>query len=487
MCEPGVEAASDPVDADRLRDVGHHLVRRLGPREADVVGDRSREEERVLQDDSELAAVRAQLERPQVVAVHADRAVVGVVEAPDELRGRGLAAAGLADEGEASARRYVDVDCVQHRLLAVGERDAIDVQIALDALRALGAGLVGDLRLRVEHRCDLLHRGAGRLHLPVQVGQLLQRLEDEVEHEDGCDERADRERSAADHLAAHPEHGRHGDDPEELDPREEERVQPLSVRVRPPVRIVAGVELSEKRELAVVRLDHGHPRDRLCDLRGHRRDRLAHAQECSVRAHLEPPREDERRRQDDECDEPEPPVEHEEADDRSDQGERVDDERCEPLGEDVREGVHVRGDPGDDPAGLLLREVLQRQRGQVVEEILAEPEHDVLADAGEPADESRLQDPGERVDDEIDDDIASEASLVLRLHAVVDRVLHDEQRSHGCRRGADADQRQQADPKPAPGEVARQPRQPDAPVRRRPRGRLLVPESLVDSPPMQPH
>ena len=140
VCEPGVEAARDPVDADRLRHVGHHLVRRLGPREADVVGDRPREQERILQDDPELAAVRAQLQLAQVVAVHADRAVVRVVEAADELRGRGLAAARLADEREAAAGRNVDVDRVQHRLLAVREGDAIDVQVALDALRAMRAG-----------------------------------------------------------------------------------------------------------------------------------------------------------------------------------------------------------------------------------------------------------------------------------------------------------------------------------------------------------
>ena len=133
MCaSPRVEATCDPVDADRLRDVGDHLVGRFGPREPDVVGDRPCEEERVLQDDSELASVGAQLQFAQVVTVHPDRAVVRVVEPADELRGRGLAAAGLADEREAAARRDVDVDRVQHRLLAVGKGDAVDVQVAFD-------------------------------------------------------------------------------------------------------------------------------------------------------------------------------------------------------------------------------------------------------------------------------------------------------------------------------------------------------------------
>ena len=111
-----VEAPRDARDADRARDVLDLGVGRLGAREADVVGDRPREQERVLQHDAELPAVGAQLERAQVAPVDQDRAVVRVVEAADELRGRRLAAAGLADEREAAAGRDVDVDPVQDRL-----------------------------------------------------------------------------------------------------------------------------------------------------------------------------------------------------------------------------------------------------------------------------------------------------------------------------------------------------------------------------------
>src|SRR5439155_6296373 len=121
MVEPLVEPGGDPVDADRGGRGPHLLVRRLGPREADVVGDRAGEEERVLEDDAELAAVRPELELPQVDRVDADRALVGVVEAAEQLRHRRLAAARLADEGDAAARRYVQLDPVQHGLVAVRE------------------------------------------------------------------------------------------------------------------------------------------------------------------------------------------------------------------------------------------------------------------------------------------------------------------------------------------------------------------------------
>ena len=115
-CSPSSKRRAIRSTPTALRDVCDLLVGRLGLREADVVGDRAGEEERILQHDAELAAVRAQLELAQVVAVDADRALVGVVEAADELRRRRLAAARLADEREAAAGRDVDVDRVQHRL-----------------------------------------------------------------------------------------------------------------------------------------------------------------------------------------------------------------------------------------------------------------------------------------------------------------------------------------------------------------------------------
>ena len=77
------------------------------------------------------------------------------------------------------------------RLLAVREPDRVEVEPAVELSELDAPRLVADLRLRVEDGRDLLHRGAGRLHLPVEVGELLQRLEDEVEQEDRRDERAD--------------------------------------------------------------------------------------------------------------------------------------------------------------------------------------------------------------------------------------------------------------------------------------------------------
>jgi len=81
----------------------------------------------------------------------------------------------------------------------------------------------------------------------------------------------------------------------------------------------------------------------------------------------------------------------------------------------------------------------------VVEKVLAQPEHDILADARETADEGCLHDPGEPVDREIDEYIDPEPRLVVCAHAVVDRVLHDQERRHGRGGRADAEQREQED------------------------------------------
>ena len=52
---------------------------------------------------------------------------------------------------------------------------------------------VGDVLLGVENGRDLRHRSARRLNLPVQLGELLQRLEDQLEHSHRCDQRPDLE------------------------------------------------------------------------------------------------------------------------------------------------------------------------------------------------------------------------------------------------------------------------------------------------------
>ena len=123
-----VEAPCDAVDADRARDVRDLVVGRLGAREADVVGDRPREQERILEHDAELPAVRAQLERR---AGRARRR--GSRRRPGRRSGRRASRSSTCRRRTAptSARQppagtWMSI-AVQHRLLAVRERDVVEV------------------------------------------------------------------------------------------------------------------------------------------------------------------------------------------------------------------------------------------------------------------------------------------------------------------------------------------------------------------------
>ena len=110
-------------------------------------------------------------------------------------------------------------------------------------------------------------------------------------------------------------------------------------------------------------------------------------------------------RQHDQRDDAEAPVEQEEAADRREQRQRVDDERRQALVEHVRERVDVARQARDDPAGLLLREVAQRERGEVVEEVAAQLEHDPLPDPGQHQPGRRAEQPGRRPDGDVGDDV----------------------------------------------------------------------------------
>src|SRR6266545_4579537 len=112
-----------------------------------------------------------------------------------------------------------------------------------------------------------------------------------------------------------------------------------------------------------------------------------------------------------------------------------------------------------DVSRALIREVAQRQRGQVTEEVLAQREHDALPHLRETADHRRRQHPRSRVDAEVDDDVAPEAAGVAGLHAVVDRVLHEQQPDHRTGGAEDRDHGEEGDAPELPAQVAAEARE----------------------------
>ena len=131
-------------------------------------------------------------------------------------------------------------------------------------------------------------------------------------------------------------------------------------------------------------------------------------------------------------------------DHRAREREHVADERREPLGEHVGERVDVVRDARDDPARALLREVAQRERREVPEEVLAQAQHDQLAELREAQDQERADEPGGGVDADVDRDVEIEARGVVRADAVVDRVADEQPAADlhgGGERGRQREQR----------------------------------------------
>ncbi len=352
------------------------------------------------------------------------------------------------------------------RLVAVGEDDLVELEMALDVPDLGRSALVGDVLLGVEHGRDLGHRRARRLHLAVELGELLQWLEDELQHADGRDQRSDLEGTAVDQLRPGEQDDDGRDHTQELDCGEEDRRELLRVDVRDPVLLVQVAELALEGALAAERLDDGHACDRLGELCGDGRDPRSHVGERDVRRRLEPAGHDDPRREHDQRHDAEAPVEQEEPADRGEQCQRVDDERRQALVEDVRDRIDVARQAGDDPARLLLREVPERERGEMLEEVAAQVEHDLLTDAGEHQPRRRAEDPGGCPDCDVEHHVDAETRLVRGLDAVVDGVADDRPAEHRCGGGDRGDQHDQADPPAAADGVAPEARQAGVLLRR---------------------
>ena len=118
---PTGQLGDEVVGADGAGRRLHLVVARVGSAVGDVVADGAGEEEGLLGDVAELAAVAEEIERAEVEAVDAHRALVGIVEAGQQLHHRRLAGPRLAHERHRLARLDVQVDAAQ-RLRRPGQR-----------------------------------------------------------------------------------------------------------------------------------------------------------------------------------------------------------------------------------------------------------------------------------------------------------------------------------------------------------------------------
>ncbi len=412
-------------DPDRLQCRLQLGVVGIGAGEADVVAHPPGEQERLLGHHAELRAQRVQRDPAQVAAVDADRAVVGVVEAADQLGDGGLARAGLADEGHGLAGRDPQVDVVQHRPVGlVSEAHAAQLDLAMDRGQLVRVGRLGHLRLSGEQLAQLDDGGAALLVGVVELHQGLHRREERGREQQEGGHLADADPPVDDHRPADGQQHRLGEDADGLRTRGVHRVDPrgrdVGVAVAPDHPAMAAHVLAA----AVVSGDHPGPRQGLLQVRQQRRDPVAHPQISRGGLAPEPQRQSQRRRQrHQQRDRRQQRVVHIQRSRDHHQRECLHQQVDDALLEQHRQGLDVRGHAGHQHPGALRGEeadalalhVREHPDAQCLVELLAE-----MAGVGDP----QLAQPGghghgQQVGDRGDGQHRAAAGA----HAVVDANL----------------------------------------------------------------
>ena len=133
-------------------------MRRVGTAVRNVLGDRGVEDERLLEDDGDLVAQRAQCQVANVDAVDRHRPVRGVIEAKQQLRERRLAGTAAADHGDDIAGADLERDGAENVAVRFGvpETDVMERDTPGGALDVSCVGALGDRRPLVKELDDPL-------------------------------------------------------------------------------------------------------------------------------------------------------------------------------------------------------------------------------------------------------------------------------------------------------------------------------------------
>ena len=260
---------------------------------------------------------------------------------------------------------------------------------------SIASGGVDHVGRGVEQVEDLVQRRHALLVGRVELGELLDRFEEDRQVADEGDDRADLDR-AVDRLGAAVEQDRRGADRgQQFDPREVGGVE----EDRPHVRLAVGlVELGHRRRvprLLAEAAHHPHAAQGLLQVAGDRADPLPG---FPVGAVGDDPEDDAGRgdqREGDEGDQGQLDVEHEQDHDHADQGQHAGEHRHDAVGDELVERLDVVGHAADQHAGAAPGEEADRHRLQVGEDPLAQVLQGARAD---PADQVGLQVGGGRVE-----------------------------------------------------------------------------------------
>ena len=311
-----------------------------------------------------------------------------------------------------------------------------ELNVAVDFGQRDGAVAVEHFGLLVHDVHDLVERRRCRQERVVELGELLDRIEEVLHVEHEGKERSQRDVTVEVQVAAVAENDGERDRREQVDKREVEPVQDDGLHVRISVALRDDLEVARVRLLAREGLHDAHARDVLGERRSHEPQAFAHRAIGARRANAEDDGRDAHQRDHGEGRQGEPPVEDEEQDRRADQRQAVLDEARDAVGDELVDRLDVVRQAADDHAGARALVEAERKPLQMAKEADAQVGQDAFADpAGEirlhvahrPVEQSRQH---ERADD------PPELAEVVLADAVVDCVLRKErwcQRSRGRR------------------------------------------------------
>ena len=109
-----------------------------------------------------------------LLAVDADTAAIGVVEAHEQVDDGGLTRACGANDGNRLSRLDLKIQIFDDGFFGdISKADVLDIYVAADILKDFGVGIVCFFRGFVDDAKDALRRRTSRLKLMQNIGKLI--------------------------------------------------------------------------------------------------------------------------------------------------------------------------------------------------------------------------------------------------------------------------------------------------------------------------
>src|SRR6266446_1825183 len=356
--------------------------------EANVCFDCTGEKERILEHDAELPAQILQIDGSNVLAVEKNLAALNIVKAQEQGNQGGLAGAGMSDDGEGlpglDAEGYIAQNPIfvgGLRSVAIAEPDVAKFDLTERMIERDGVGI----RFNQHGFIQKLEDALGSRHRGLQDVEFLAEILDRPEktlrkHREGG-QNAEAERTRENTVSAGPIDQGDGGEAEKLDRRIEESVS--ENRIAPGEHIVAIAPLKFLHGFAftVEELHDAHAgniflKESVDAGNGGADAAIGVADELA-----EDHGDDQDAREDGESIERQAAVDGEEQAGHDREKEEIVDHGNNASGEEIVEGIHVRGDTRDQAADGITVEIAHRQALHVGENFAAHVVHGLLANA----------------------------------------------------------------------------------------------------------